>query len=40
MQQINPNKELNETEYKELKQDYKELRKWIETQPVDAIPLL
>jgi len=37
---INPNKELNQTEYKELKQDYKELRKWIETQPVDALPLL
>lgn len=37
---INPNKELTKTEYKELKQDYQELRKWIETQSVDALPIL
>lgn len=37
---MNPSKELPKMEYDEMKEDYKELIKWIETKPVNAVPLL
>lgn len=35
---MNPKKELQQEEYDEMKEEYRELTKWIDTQPVDAVP--
>lgn len=35
---MNPKEGLLQKEYDEMKEEYQELMKWKETQPVDAVP--